>query len=361
MTRPFMRSAIVIITALSLAACSKKADETIETAGPVVVRTETVKLDSIRASLTVTGAVAPSPGADWTIVAPENGRLAEAPKAEGDTVKEGDVLARFELPALMTEIATRQAETAQANARLQTARSNAARLSGLFARGIASQRDNDDAARELQEAEAIMRQAESGKAATDLVAAQLVVKARFAGVIAHRWHNVGDQVLATTDDPILRVIDPTRLEVVAPVPVASAALIVPGRAVRVFNPTDGSVIDAAVVTLPVITDPAAATTDVRVSLPKTVTLTAGTPVQIEILSDERNNVLVVPTAALMKDGADVYVMVAGTDNKAHRKSVMIGLVAQERTQILSGLVAGDRVILAGADAIADGAAIAIQK
>ena len=361
MKRHLFVAALVTITSGSFAACSKTEVETVDTAGPLFVHTEQVKRESIRASVTVTGAVAPSPGADWTITAPENGRIVEMPKGEGDVVKQGDLLVRFEVPSLVAELATRQAEAASANARLQTARSNATRLAGLLERGIASQRESDDAHRELQEAEAALGQALGGKQAAEILAARVVITARFAGVVARRWHNPGDQVDASSGDPVLRVIDPTRLEVLAAVPVAQLSLVGPGHAARIFNPTDGSLIAGTVITIPPSVDGGAATGDVRISLPKTVALPAGTPVQIEILSQERPNAMVVPTSAVLHESLDTYVMVAGPDGKAHRKSVKVGLVVHERTQILSGLTDGEHVILAGPEPIPDGAAVTIQK
>lgn len=361
MTRHLVFALLITATGVSSAACRKEAVETTDTAGPIVVHAEAARIDTLRSSVTVTGTVAPSPGADWTITAPENGRIVEMPKAEGDAVKEGDLLVRFEVPTLVAELAAREAEVAQTNARVQSARSNATRLSGLFERGIASQRESDEARRELQEAEAASNQAISGRQAAQILAARVVIKARFAGVVARRWHNPGDQVDASTADPVLRVIDPARLEIVAAVPVAQLRLVGPGRVAHIINPADASIIDGAVITVPPSVDMSAATGDVRVSMTKTSGLTAGTPVQLEIMSDERPNVLVVPTAAVQHEGADAYVMVAGADGKAHRKPVVTGLVTHERTQIVSGLAAGDNVILAGPEPIPDGASITIQK
>lgn len=361
MTRPLCVT-FVIAAGISLAGCSKAEVETVDTAGPMFVHVAPAKLESIQTSVTATGTVTPSPGADWTITAPDNGRIVDMPKAEGDVVKQGDLLVRFDVPSLAAELAARQAEMASATARVQSARSNATRLSGLLERGIASQREVDEANRELQEANAALGQATGGKQAAELLAARVVITARFDGVVARRWHNPGDQVDASSADPVLRIIDPARLEIVAAVPVSQLSLVGPGHAAHIFNPGDGSTIDGAVITVPPAVDNAAATGDVRVSLPKTAAaLTAGTPVQIEILSNVRANALVVPTSAVLHEGTDAYVMIAGTDGKAHRKSVTVGLVAHERTQILSGLTAGDSVILAGPDPIPDGAAITIQK
>lgn len=359
MTRPLAIALIAV--ALSSAGCSKEAVESVDTSGPLIVRAEPAKLDTLQTSVTVTGTVSPSPGADWVISAPESGRIVELPKAEGEAVKEGDLLARFEVPSLIAEQAARRAEASQANARVSAAKSNDTRLRGLLARGIASQRETDEASRELQEANAQLNQAEAGLAAADLLAARTVVKARFAGVVAQRWHNVGDQVDPGSGNPVLRVIDPMRLEIAAAVPVAQLALIAPGRLAKIFNPTNAALIDGSVIAIPPAVETTAATGDVRVTLPKDSGLTVGTAVQLEIMSDVRPNVLVVPTAAVLHEGMDAYVMVAGDDGKAHRKSVATGMVARERTQIVSGLTAGEKVILAGAEPVPDGAAITVQK
>jgi len=361
MTRHSVFAVLAAATGLVSAACHKAAVDTADTANPMSVHVATARLDTIRTSITLTGTVAPSPGADWTITAPESGRIVEMPKAEGDAVKAGDLLVRFEVPSLVAELLARESEVAQTTARLQAAESKATRLAGLFQRGIAAQRDSDEAQRELHEAQAAANQALSGKQTAELLAARVAINARFDGVIARRWHNPGDQVEAGAGDPVLRVIDPTRLEVVAAVPAAQLPLVGPGRVARMVNPIDASTIEGAVITVLPSLDAAATTSDVRVSMPTTVTLTVGTPVHVEILSDERTSVLVVPSAAIQHEGRDAYVMVAGTDGRAHRKPVMVGLVARERTQIMSGLTAGENVILPGPEPVPDGASITIQK
>lgn len=360
--RHFALALVIGASAISASRCSKPAVEEMDTTGPLVVRTADAKLDLIQTTITVTGTVTPSPGADWTITAPEAGRISELPKAEGDPVKAGDLLVRFEIPSLTSQVIASQSEVSQANARLQNAKAAAARLDGLVKRGIAPQRDLDDAQREQVEAEAAVRQAEGARDAADLLAARTIIRARFDGVVARRWHNAGDNVDASASDPVLRVIDPARLEVTAAVPASQLALITPGHPAKVFNPTDGSEIVGAVITRPASVDASAATGDVRVSLGAAPpALTAGTPIQVEITGDSRTNVLVVPSVAVFHEGDVAFVVTAGDDGKAHRKNVLTGITTRETTQILSGLTAGEKVILSGADPVPDGAAISIGK
>lgn len=358
------RAAVALLSAsltLTLApGCRREAAETSVVEGPVAVRAEAAVTGVLKPVLTVAAVVQPSPGADWTVVAPEAARIVELPKNVGDPVKEGDVLARFENPALSAELIARQSDVAHATARAQTARAAATRLAGLLERGIAPQRDLDDAQRELAEAEAALNLAKGAREASDQAATRMTIRARFAGVIAERWHQPGDAVAGGTADPVLRVIDPARLEVVAQVPVGDLLAVSPGRPARIFNPVNASIAPSQVISRNAPAE-GAATADVRIALPAGVALAAGTALQVDIDGDERANAVLVSRGAILKDGAETYVMVAGSDGRAHRRVVMTGLSADGKVHVVTGVLAGEFVILPGPEPVADGAAITIEK
>jgi HlyD family secretion protein len=72
--------------------------------------------------------------------------------------------------------------------------------------------------------------------------------------------------------------------------------------------------------------------------------------------------LVIPAAALFKtaEGAD-YVMVAGSDEKAHQKTVKVGIRNGDDAQIVSGLDAGEKVITTGGYGLPDKTQIKLQE
>jgi RND family efflux transporter MFP subunit len=213
----------------------------------------------------------------------------------------------------------------------------------------------------LIEAESAMRQADAAREAVEALAAGTLIRARFDGVVLRRWHNPGDSVDATTADPVLRVVDPTRIEVTGMVPASQLGLIAPGRAARIFNPTDGGEITGVVITRPALSENMAAG-EVRISFGAAApALPIGTPVQAEIIGDSQTNVLAVPSLAVFHDGDQIFVVVAGEDGRARRQPVSTGIVTRDKTQIMSGLKAGDLVILSGADPVADGAAITVVR
>jgi multidrug efflux pump subunit AcrA (membrane-fusion protein) len=84
-------------------------------------------------------------------------------------------------------------------------------------------------------------------------------------------------------------------------------------------------------------------------------------VQVEIVAEERQNALVVPAAAIVRDGDETFVMVAGPDHKAHKHAVVVGLSTEDRAEIRSGLAAGDLVIVRGQSGLPDGADISVSK
>ena len=116
--RPRRRLLLMLILA---SACAKEAREEVETAAVVPVTVSPAETGDIVAVIHATGTVEPAPGADLRITAPESARIVEIAKAEGDRVRRGDLLVRFEIPSLGAESAAKRAEVERAQARLTNA------------------------------------------------------------------------------------------------------------------------------------------------------------------------------------------------------------------------------------------------
>jgi RND family efflux transporter MFP subunit len=349
---------LALVLALS-AACTRKPVEELETSAASPVKTLTLAPKTVEGVVSATGTVSAAPGADWTITAPEPARIVELPKAEGDRVKPGDLLVRFEIPSLSTDVATRRAETQTARARVDNAQANLTRLTTLVEHGVAAQKELEDARRELAEARAALAQAESASRNAAVLASRTIVRARFSGVVATRAHNPGDMVEASASDVILRVIDPSRLQIVAAVAIADLRRIEIGRPVRILVPGSGEPETGTVLTRPAAVNPAGVTADVRVSFTGATRLAAGTPVRVEIVAERHPNALAVPAQAVLHEDDEAFVMVAGPDNKAHKRKVEIGLATPREAEITSGVKAGDVIIVQGQQGLPDGAAITI--
>ena len=351
----------VLVVILLASGCSGTTVEQVETTAAAPVTTITLAPQTVEAVVTASGTVAAAPGADWTITAPEPARIVELTKAEGDPVKTGDLLVRFEIPSVITEVATRRAEVQQAQARAENAQASVDRLTTLVQHGVAAQKELEDARRELAEARAAQAQAESASQSAAILASRAVVRARFPGVVAKRGHNPGDMVEASAADVILRVVDPTKLQVVAAVAIPDVTRVRVGRPVRILVPGTETSEGGKVLTRPAAVEPGGVAADVRISFDAPTHLPVGTPVRVEIVAEEHANALAVPVDAVIHDDADAYVMVAGSDNKAHKRKITIGLTTPKLVEATGGLKAGEAVIVQGQQGLPDGAAITIAQ
>lgn len=352
--------AVALICAAGSQGCGSEPTEEVDTETVVPVTTAPAQLGSIRAVIHATGDVNPAPGAELIVVAPEAARITQITKGEGDRVQRGDVLVRFEIPTLNAEVQSRSAEITAAEARLRNARENQARMRDLFERGVAARKESEDADKAVADAEAALAQARAARASAETLAGRQTVVAAFNGVIAKRFHNPGDQVEATSSDPVLRVIDPARLQVDASVPIPDLSRVVIGASGRLMLPADAPPVPLKVVSRPAVVEPGTAAAPVRLSFSAPHALSVGTPVQVEIDAEEHTNVVLVPAGAIVREGDETAVFIAAA-NKAQRRPVVLGIVDKDHAEIREGVKAGEQVIVRGQAGLPDGAAIAVEK
>ncbi len=349
----------LLILVLALTACGGRPGEQVETTTPVPVVTQPARRGAIRRLIPATGIVKPAAGAELLVTVPQAARIAELPKGVGDRVRQGDLLARFEIPALESDTASRRADAARAAARLTLAKANFDRVQALFDRGIAARKEVEDARRELSDAETGVRESKTSQESAAKLLGREVVRAPFSGVIAERAHNPGDMVDSATD-VILRLIDPSRLQVEAAVPVDQLAGIEVGNPARVLGP-GGTAFTARVIARPPSVDPATSSANLRLAFTQATNLPAGTPVQAEISGEEHANAIVAPIAAVVQEGTETFIYTVDGQSHAHRAPVRIGIATGSEVEILSGLTDGAQVIVEGQNGLPDDATVSLEK
>jgi len=353
--------AIAACTALSSAACTKDAPEEVESETVVTVTAMPAQVGNITAVVRATGIVTPAPGAELIVIAPEAARIVDMPKAEGDVVRRGDLLVRFEIPAMTAEASKQRADIARAQARLENAQAARTRARDLFDRGVAARKEVEDAVREVADAEADLAAAQAGAAAADTVAARSVVHASFDGIVARRSHNPGDLVEATASDAVLRIVDPRRLEVTAQVPIGDAPRVRLGAPARIADaPADVTPPSLRVAAHPGAVQPGTTTVPVRLAFRMPPAYPVGAPVSLEIDAESHRNVVLVPASAVVHEGPDTAVFVVA-NNKAQRRTVTTGVENSQFTHVSSGIKGGEMVITSGQNGLPDGADVSIAQ
>jgi RND family efflux transporter MFP subunit len=355
-----MRTRVLILGLLLLAAACRHetAPPAAEATGPVTVTVQLARVETLVDAITASGTVVPAPGADWAIVAPEPARIVKIGKIQGQTVVAGEELVRFDVPALTEGITTRQAAFDEASSRLARAKAEVEKANALLAQGLLPRNEAEAKQSAYTDAQSAVIQT---RADLETMRAQLqktVVKARFDGLVAQQFHVEGDVVTANPQDPVMRVIDPKQVQVVVALSAAEIGRVSVGQTASI-GPRGLPGEPGTVVTRPLMPDPTARTIDVRVAFLGPTLLPLETPVEVVIVLDQRSDALAVPRAAVVRDDTGTYVLIAGADDRAHRKVVQVGLMTSDRAQILSGLSVGDRVIVTGIDLLSDGAPIAI--
>jgi RND family efflux transporter MFP subunit len=350
---------VAVLTGAACGGASGPQDaEVADNAVPVTVAI--ARIETLRDVLVVPGTVVPSTSADWTIHAPEAGVVAELPKAEGDEVLAGDLLVRFDILTISQTIALKQAAMADAERRLMDARREMDRQQVLFDQGLLARNTYEATRSAVNAAEAQVMQAQADLDVASMLQDAARITARFDGVVAMRWKTEGDFVDGTSNDPVLRVVDPTRTQIAIGLPIEQAGRISAGQAATVEGPfADGPIPATVARVMPGGAGDIGA--EVRLNYESQTPLALDTALRVEIVLDQRTDAVVVPAEAILRDGSGVYVFIAGTDLVAHRRDVRVGLTVGGLAQVLQGLDAGDRVVVGSADQVSDGAAILVGR
>ncbi len=346
---------------LTAVACGRSSSENADASGPVNVAVQVARLDTLRDVASAPGMVVPSTAGDWTIYINEPAEIAELPKGEGERVASGDLLVRFEIPSLAEDIATSELAMLDATGAVNRAKAAVAQTQSLFERGLIARVEQEARQNDLANAESRLRQATHQSESVKSDQTRSVVRARFAGTIAKVWHAAGDALTGSATDPILRVVDSSRVQVAVQLPILQLARIVPGQLATV-RAIAGEMTELATITSkPDAAAPDMPTAEVRLAFTGPTTLPVDTPVSVEIVLDQRTDVVVVSASAIMTDDAGSYVVVAGEDQRAHRRDVRVGLRTRDLAHIVSGVTPGERVIVAGAGNVAEGTPIAVGR
>jgi len=188
------------------------------------------------------------------------------------------------------------------------------------------------------------------------------IKSPIDGVVTDRPLNVGD--LAMANQPLLTVMNISRLIAKGHIPQSEAAQLKVGNPAQLKVPGMDDPIEGKVTLVSPALDPGSTTIEVWVEAKKAnPNLRPGITVQVAMVAKTVKEAVVVPAAAVYKnpEGNGNYVLVAGTDDKAHVKPVQVGIRNGEDAQIASGINAGDPVITSGGYAVPDGTKIKVEK
>lgn len=405
-SRMFFLFATVLIISISASCGTGGSGKTPPQKKPPLVEVETVTRGPIIRAIDLTGEVIPIESI--RISAMVDGPIGFCPWREGDSVEAGDKLIeidrevyRAEAKAAEAALMVAQAKLADLNAgtrpeeiekarqSVREAQQTAAYEKGDFQRtsklvdnGILPKDDLEKARVKLTAAESKLNAArqqfemlETGftltaidvqKAAVkeaeakfELAQARLsecLIAAPFAGTITKVFVRQGDMAMAKS--PLLEMADLESLVIRCAVPEAQAGGVRQGMKAKVqIDALPGEVLLAEVARVFPELDPQMRTRTIELLVQDDFQLAPNMFGRVYLIIESFADVIAVPVQAVLATPAGFEVAFVVVDGKAIQRKVQTGIEEAGRIQILSGLNAGEKVILSGQEKLKDGAEI----
>lgn len=281
------------------------------------------------------------PRSDATLSTKLMGAVTAVLVTEGARVAAGAPLVRLDAADLDAKARQAVAGVAAADAAHREAAAQAARIRALYADSAAPRAQLDAVEAGLARAAAGLEAARAGEVELGAVRAYGVLRAPFAGVVTHRFVDVGD--FAAPGAPLVTVQDVSSLRISAAVPAAMAARVRAG--IRLRARIEG--VDVVALVEGVV--PAAATmyTINAIVANGDAKLPSGGAAVLEVPAGAAERTLLVPQAAIVREGdlTGVRVVTAG---HAELRWVRLGDTRDGRVVVLSGLKAGEQVAIPSA-------------
>jgi RND family efflux transporter MFP subunit len=299
----------------------------------------------------------------------------------GTHVTQNAVLATLEVPEIQDDVTKAKAGVAAAEANVTTAKAAVQRAeAGANIANLSFQRIQDVASRDkglvprqeidvaqarqleaaaqlasakssLKAAEQSQAQAESEYSRAQTMMQYATIRAPFTGVVTKRYANTGSMIQAgissqTQAMPVVRLAQNNVLRLVLPVPVSAVADIRNGQTVDVEVASTGRTLHGKIARYADAVQTATRTMDTEVDVANPDgSLVPGMYAQVHLHLANRPAALSVPLDAVDGLGTSVQQAYAVRDGIVHLVQVKVGLQTPSRVEILSGLHAGDKVIV----------------
>ncbi|MGA9450752.1 MAG: efflux RND transporter periplasmic adaptor subunit [Verrucomicrobiia bacterium] len=342
---PFIAQALLLALlpfAILLAGCGAKHEkENAATLPTARVRVQTVENKSRMVANDEVGTVRAKLHA--TLEARLSGRIAELPVTLGETVQQGQLIARLDA----AEVAAR---LAQAQASLEEADRDWKRTSALFAQQSATRAEYDSAQSRQQIAQSAVAEAQA-------MMSYVEIRAPFAGVVTKKWADVGD--LAAPGKPLVNLEDPSALQLWADVPDALGGNVKSGDRLAVRIGTATNEVEGTVAEVSPAADPDSRTFLMKLDLPSAPGLRSGQFGRVAVPVGEANAIRVPLTSVIQRGQMELVFVVA--NGRAELRLVKTGDRVGDEVEVVSGLNSGEQVVTEGATDLVDGQPVSIQN
>lgn len=268
-------------------------------------------------------------------------RVVQLDVKAGQAVTEGEVLVRLDDKELQARQQQAEAAVAASEARTRQADADFKRAEGLVAQNVVSRAEYDQALATKQAAASELEGARHALEEARVMLDHATIRAPLTGVIVDKRVEEGDTV--TPGQTLLTLYDPTRMQLVASVRESLALRLKVGQKLPAQLESLNYQCQATVSEVVPEAQSASRSFSVKVTGPCPPGVYSGMFGRIFLPLDDEQ-LVVIPSAAVRQVGQ--LTMVDVVDGQAvQRRHVQLGRTFDEDVEVLSGLKAGEKVIL----------------
>ncbi len=363
-----LKIAVVIcsLVALGSMGCSKdKRTEQMEAVTAVPVAVAEVARGDISKVVSLTGDI--EPWRQVNIVPDLPGKVAKIYVKEGDRVRQGQLLAELDTRTARLQLQQAEAGLAVAQANFHSASKDWKRMQDLHQKRTVSPQQYEKAQLAYEAARAQLQQAEAALKMTRHQLEVSVMKAPFAGVIAGKNINEGEYInpamsgMGPGASSVVTLMDLSRVKIKVNVSEKDMASVRIGQKARItVDAYPEEVFIGEVSNVGPVADPMTRSFAVEITVANPqMKLRAGMFARVEIFTARREEVLLIPTDAVVaeKTGTCVFVLEGG---KVRRRPVQLGLKQGLTVEVVNGLREGEKVVTVGKEMLQDGATVTVE-
>lgn len=266
--------------------------------------------------------------------------VATVPAVPGQTVRAGTVLVRLEEQETRGALAGARAAVESSNIALDLAKKNRERFERLEGKAAAAAVELDRARQEEATARAAASSATAALRRAEIDSAQTVLTAPFDAIVVERLVSPGD--LAGPGRPLVRIASLSGRRVEAAPGEHDAAALASGAEVDVA--VGGRTVRGHIAEIVGAVDPSTRRRTVRVDLPSDFEPPLGSFARVVLPGPVAPRLLVAEKAIVARGGLEIA-WVVGADGHAVLRYVRTGARRDGQVEVLSGLEAGERVVL----------------
>jgi RND family efflux transporter MFP subunit len=359
--------------------CQNKKD-TLAAETPPSAAVSTIQRGAISHVLSVAGQFQPYQVVD--VHAKVSGYLRHIYVDIGDRVRAGQTLGVLEVPELSAQYRSTQSEEGRSKDEITRAQNGVARARSMHAAlqanydrlrqaakvqpGLIAEQELDDAQSKAEASQAQIDEAESALAASrqgadaahadmqrvGALEAYTTITAPLSGVVIWRYADTGTLIQAGTASdlqslPIIKLSQSDLLRLRLPVPEDAVGYVHEGDTVRIRIDALKRSITGKIVRFTRNVSLDTRTMETEVDVPnQDLSITPGMYANVYLQLDHKENILTIPLLAVQRTGGThATVLALDVQNRVQSRQVTLGVQGSLLVEVVSGLQAGDRVVL----------------